>query len=75
MNIVTRASLSQELLGAMNVVVPPKDEQMAIASFLDEKCKKIDTLINIKAEKIEKLQSYKKTLIYECVTGKKEVDA
>lgn len=73
MNIVTRASLSQELLSAMSVVLPPKKNQMEIASFLDKKCKNIDSLIEIKQKKIDKLNEYKKLLIYECVTGKKEV--
>ena len=73
MNIVTRACLSQELLGAMSVVLPPKKNQMEIASFLDKKCKNIDSLIEIRQKKIDKLNEYKKSLIYECVTGKKEV--
>ena len=48
-------------------------EQEQIASYLDKKCADIDKLIAIKQEKIEKLQEYKKSLIYEYVTGKKEV--
>ena len=47
--------------------------QKRIAYHLDKKCGKIDDLIAIKQEKIEKLQEYKKSLIYEYVTGKKEV--
>ena len=52
---------------------PSFNEQKEIAFYLDEKCGKIDRLIAIKQEKIEKLQEYKKSLIYEYVTGKKEV--
>ena len=54
-------------------LLPKLVEQQQIVAFLDEKCVKIDRLIAIKQEKIEKLQEYKKSLIYEYVTGKKEV--
>lgn len=73
MNIVTRASLSQDLLKSLAVVLPPMNEQHQIATYLDEKCSEIDALIAIKQKKIEELKEYKKSLIYECVTGKKEV--
>jgi type I restriction enzyme S subunit len=48
-------------------------EQEKIANHLDHKCTQIDKLIALKQQKIEKLQQYKKSLIYEYVTGKKEV--
>lgn len=48
-------------------------EQEIIADYLDHKCDQIDKLIALKQQKIEKLQQYKKSLIYEYVTGKKEV--
>ena len=51
----------------------PIKEQQQIVDYLDEKCGKIDEVISIKQRKIEKLQEYKKSLIYEYVTGKKEV--
>ena len=73
MNLVTRASLGQGLLKSMPVLVPTKEEQQQIADYLDRKCEQIDHLITIKQKKIERLQQYKKALIYECVTGKKEV--
>ena len=73
MNIVTRASLGQDLLKAMSVILPPMVEQHQIADYLDKKCADIDSLISIKQQKTEKLQEYKKSLIYEYVTGKKEV--
>ena len=73
MNLVTRASLGQDLLKSMSVTIPPIEEQKQIADYLDEKCGKIDEVIFIKQRKIEKLQEYKKSLIYEYVTGKKEV--
>ena len=52
---------------------PPFEEQQQIASYLDDVCPKIDSLIAIKQSKIEKLNQYKRSLIYEYVTGKKEV--
>lgn len=73
MNLVTRASLSQGLLKSMPVLVPTKEEQQEISDYLDHKCSHIDKLIALKQQKIEKLQQYKKSLIYEYVTGKKEV--
>lgn len=73
MNIVTRASLGQSLLKSMFVLVPPKDEQEQISKYLDKTCGQIDMLINIKQKKITKLNEFKKSLIYEYVTGKKEV--
>ena len=52
---------------------PEINEQNKITLYLDNKCSEIDSLIKIKNQKIEKLQEYKKTLIYEYVTGKKQV--
>ena len=49
------------------------EEQKKIANYLDEKCKAINELISCKQEVVGKLQQYKKSLIYEVVTGKKEV--
>ena len=74
MNLVTRASLSQGLLKSMPVLVPTKEEQQEISDYLDHKCSQIDKLIALKQQKIEKLQQYKKSLIYEYVTGKKGVE-
>ncbi len=58
---------------AISVPLPPEDEQKAIVAYLDKKCAQIDQLIAIKQAKIDKLNEYKKSLIYEYVTGKKEV--
>jgi type I restriction enzyme S subunit len=73
MNIVTRASLGQDLLKNLVVLLPTLSEQQQIASYLEEKCSEIDSLITIKQQKIEELKEYKKSVIYEYVTGKKEV--
>ncbi len=73
MNLVTRASLGQDLLKSMPVLLPPMEEQKEIAKFLDRKCSAIDDAIKTKEKIIDKLIAYKKSLIYEVVTGKREV--
>ena len=73
MNLVTRASLGQTLLKGMSVIVPPKSVQKEIAEYLDEKCEGIDDLIAKKQQYLTEIENYKKSLIYEYVTGKKEV--
>ena len=75
MIIVIRASLGQELLKKLPVLLPSKEEQREIADYLDSKCAAIDTLISKKQQFIDELTAYKKSLIYEFVTGKKEVPA
>lgn len=52
---------------------PPLDEQQQIADFLDTKCSEIDAIIADKKRQLDILADYKKSLIYEYVTGKKEV--
>ena len=61
--------------GALPTIVPPLDEQQEIAAYLDEKCAAIDSLIASKESLITELEAYKKSIIYEYVTGKKEVPA
>ena len=73
MNLVTRASLSQDLLKRLPILIPSKEKQKEIADYLDKKCTAIDTAIEQKQNLIEKLTEYKKSLIYECVTGKKGI--
>ena len=55
------------------VVVPPVDEQKEIASYLNEKCSCIEVMIAKKQQYLIEIENYKKSLIYEYVTGKKEV--
>lgn len=57
----------------MVLTYPPLLEQQEIANYLDNKCAKIDNIINGKQKLLDKLTDYKKSLIYECVTGKKEI--
>lgn len=59
-------------LFAIECPFPDMEEQIALVEYLDTKCTQIDRLIAIKQAKIEKLNQYKKSLIYEYVTGKKE---
>lgn len=53
--------------------VPPLEEQDAIVAHIDEKLKKVDEILRAKEEQLDILDSYKKTVIFEYVTGKKEV--
>ena len=55
------------------IIVPPLPEQQAIADYLDKKCAEIDSIIADKKAQLEVLDEYKKSVIYEYVTGKKEV--
>lgn len=73
MNLVTRASLGQELLKKMPIIIPSFQEQMEIAAYLEKQCGEIDNIIMKKERYITELGNYKKSLIYEYVTGKKEV--
>ena len=57
----------------IKVAYPPIDEQHEILSYLDTKCAEIDCLIAAKQRLLDEIDSYKKALIYEYVTGKKEV--
>ena len=72
-NRVKMPKINQNELSNIVVVLPSIDEQNSIVSFLDAKCDAIDKTIMDRERAIEKLQEYKKSLIYEVVTGKKEV--
>ena len=69
----TIGNLSLRTLRNTPIALPPLDEQRTIATYLDTKCSEIDSLIALKQAKIEELKEYKKSVIYEYVTGKKEV--
>ena len=70
---VKMPKINKEELSVIYFLSLPLDEQQSIASYLDTKCSEIDALITIKQQKIEDLKDYKKSVIYEYVTGKKEV--
>ena len=69
----TIQNIGADRYSLMELPVPPIYEQRAIASYLDTKCSEIDSLIALKQAKIGELKEYKKSVIYEYVTGKKEV--
>ena len=71
---VKMPKINKDELGVVYALSLPLSEQHQIANYLDEKCAEIDSLIAIKQQKIEELKEYKKSIIYEYVTGKKEVD-
>lgn len=68
-----RHSFTEEQLGFIHAPVPPQKEQQEIADYLDNKCAEIDSVIETKKEQLKVLDEYKKAIIYEYVTGKKEV--
>ena len=63
-------NVSGSSIGNFPILVPPLPEQHSIATYLDTKCSEIDSLITLKRQKIESLNAYKKSVIYEAVTGK-----
>lgn len=65
--------LPSEALNNTIILLPPLDEQQEIADYLDNKCAEIEQIITDKKTQLETLDGYKKSLIYEYVTGKKEV--
>lgn len=68
-----RQGLNYSELSKMHIVAPPLDEQKNIAARLDCVCKGIESIIASKKQQLAVIDSYKKSLIYEYVTGKKEV--
>lgn len=68
-----RHSLTEDQLGAIKAPRPPYDEQIQIAEYLDNKCSEINQVIADKNNQLSTLDKYKKSLIFEYVTGKKEV--
>ncbi|MFR7715719.1 MAG: restriction endonuclease subunit S [Clostridium sp.] len=68
-----QAGVNTDILKKYPIYVPPMEEQKEIAIYLEKKCIEIDNVIGKKKEQLETLEQYKKSLIYEYVTGKKEV--
>jgi type I restriction enzyme S subunit len=66
-------NINQNIVANMTVLLPHIDVQQKIVNYLDNRCAEIDTLVSKKQQIIIELESYKKSLIYECVTGKLEV--
>ena len=67
-------SITQAILKTIIGVLPPLKEQEEIANYLDKKCSQIDNIISTKEKLLTEMEAYKKSLIYETVTGKREVE-
>lgn len=67
-------TISQLNLGRIKIPVPSPEEQQQIADYLDEKCKNIDNRVQKRKQQLEWLKEYKKSLIFDYVTGKKRVE-
>ena len=65
--------LNNQEIGDLVLPIPREEEQLSIIEYLDEKCAGIDALIAKKQQYLTEIENYKKSLIYEYVTGKKEV--
>ena len=65
--------INTRYLSNISVILPSLEQQQDIASFLDTRCAEVDSIIKGKEEQIEQQKEYKKSLIYEYVTGKKRV--
>ena len=65
--------ISFDDFGNTLIPIPPQAEQKEIADYLDKKCSEVDSIIADKKAQLETIEKYKKSLIYEYVTGKKEV--
>lgn len=65
--------VSPSFIRDFSLALPPEKEQRRIIEYLDKKCMEIDRVIKYKQSAVEKLGQYKKSLIYEVVTGKMEV--
>jgi type I restriction enzyme S subunit len=66
-------NISQQKIRNEPMLSLPLDDQIQIAKYLDEQCLKVDSIIESKKEQLTKITQYKKSLIYEYVTGKKRV--
>ena len=73
MMVVTRASLNQDILKSLPVLIPPRDEQVQIAKYLGERRSYFDSLAANLRKQIETLEQYRKSLIHEYVTGVRRV--
>ena len=71
--VTRRMTVARNDIVGFKVLLPPAIEQEQIVSYLDTICADIESLIKLKHSKIESLKEYKKSIIYEYVTGKKEV--
>lgn len=69
----TQQTLGVKTIEKLRVLLPPIEEQITIAGYLDRKCTAVNSIIEKRQKLIDGLEQYKKSLIYEVVTGKREV--
>ena len=69
----TQVNLSQAIIAQLPVVLPPLPEQLTIATYLDDKCSKIDTIVSNLNKQISRYADLKRSLIDEVITGKRAV--
>lgn len=72
-NANTQSNIGKDSMHKAKICTPPIKEQKEIIRYLEKKCSSIESLLKSKQAVIDKLTAYKKSLIYEVVTGKKEV--
>lgn len=70
----TQPNISQVIIKNEKVPLPPLFEQQEIVDYLDEKCVKVDAILDIKSKQIEVLKKRRQSLIYEYVTGKRRIE-
>lgn len=70
---ISYPAINSSDLVKFKIAIPSRTEQEEIANYLDKKCTEMDKLIAKKTALLEEMESYKKSVIYEYVTGKKEV--
>lgn len=69
----TQPNISQEILKQLHIPIPPLNCQDKIVKYLKTKCLEIDSITEEKQKLITDLEDYKKSLIFEAVTGKRKV--
>lgn len=69
----TQQNIGMRTLEQLKILVPPINEQLDIINYIEIKEDKLNSVIEYRKQIIEKLEEYKKSLIYEAVTGKVEV--
>lgn len=72
-NATTIDALYSYLLKELVIPLPSLDEQQQIADYLDRRCAVIDSIIDTRTKQLERLEDYRKALVFAYVTGKKEV--
>lgn len=69
----TFSHLPGDQLDSLRFAMPPLEEQKRIVAYIDDRCAAIDSVIEARTKQISRLEDYRKALIFQYVTGKKEV--